>query len=240
VWNDIRAFVEYACMRDRKFYDRVKDSLLMELTDGTFTTTADYLEKAKEKHENTVYYTSDKAAQAQYISMFASQEIAIAVYDKQLDAQFLSMLESYDSNVKYLRIDADIAGALKNEGDTTANEELEKLFKKVSENEQLKVEFASLKDESVPVLLTISEQSRRMEEMMRMYGMSGMGAYPLDATLTVNLASSLIQKLDGMEDAKKETTASYLYRLALLSQRKLNAEELKAFLRDSYNVLELL
>ena len=240
VWNDIRAFVEYACMRDRKFYDRVKDSLLMELTDGTYTTTADYLEKAKEKHENTVYYTSDKAAQAQYISMFASQEISIAVYDKQLDAQFLSMLESYDSNVKYLRIDADIAGALKNEGDTTANEELEKLFKKVAENEQLKVEFASLKDESVPVLLTISEQSRRMEEMMRMYGMSGMGAYPLEATLTVNLASSLIQKLDGMEDAKKETTAAYLYRLALLSQRKLNAEELKAFLRDSYNVLELL
>ena len=96
VWNDIRTFVEFACMRDRKFYDRVKDSLLMELTDGSFVTAADYLESAKEKHENTVYYTTDKAAQAQYIAMFEAQGIKVAVFDKQLDVQFLSVIESYD------------------------------------------------------------------------------------------------------------------------------------------------
>ena len=76
-------------MRDRKFYDRVKDSLLMELTDKSFVTTASYLESAKETHENTVYYTFDQAAQAQYISMFEAQNIRIAVFDKQLDTQFL-------------------------------------------------------------------------------------------------------------------------------------------------------
>ncbi len=243
VWNDIRTFVEYACMRDRKFYDRVKDALLLELTDASFTTISDYLEGAKEKHENTVYYTSDKAAQAQYVSMFDAQGIRIAVFEKQLDSQFLSMLEMYDSSVKYVRIDADIAGALKNDGDAAENKELTALFQKASGNEQLKVAFANLKDESVPVLLTISEESRRMEEMLKLYAMNGMdmgGSYPQDITLTVNLSSPLVSKLTGMEEAKKEKTAAYLYQLALLSQRKLSAEELQSFLSNSYSVLELL
>ena len=243
VWNDIRTFVEYACMRDRKFYDRVKDSLLLELTNGSFVTTATYLETAKEKHENTVYYTSDKALQAQYISMFEAQDIQVAVFDKQLDTQFVSMIEGYDSNVKYFRIDADVAGALKGDGDVTENPELSKLFVKVSANEKLKVEFSPLKDANVPMLLTISEESRRMEEMMKLYAMSGMGMmgnFPTEATLTVNTSSPLIAKLANMEGEKQEKTATYLYQLALLSQRKLTAEELQSFLTNSYDVLGML
>ena len=243
VWNDIRTFVEYACMRDRKFYDRVKDSLLMELTDGGFVTAADYLEKAKEKHENTVYYTTDKAAQAQYIAMFEAQEIQVAVFDKQLDTQFLSVIESYDDKVKYIRIDADIAGALKSDDAVAEDQVIADLFKSVAENDQLKVEFASLKDTSVPVLLTISEESRRMEEMMKMYAMSGMNlgmSFPKDETLTINTSCPLISKLGGMEEEKQKKTATYLYRLAQLSQRKLNAEELQKFLSESYSMLEML
>ena len=243
VWNDIRTFVEYACMRDRKFYDRVKDSLLLELTNGSFVTSAAYLETAKEKHENTVYYTSDKALQAQYISMFEAQGIQVAVFDKQLDTQFVSMIEGYDNNVKYFRIDADVAGALKGDGDVTENPELSKLFVKVSANEKLKVEFSPLKDKNVPLLLTISEESRRMEEMMKLYAMSGMGmmgSFPTEATLTVNTTSPLIAKLADMEGEKQEKTATYLYQLALLSQRKLTAEELQSFLSNSYGVLDML
>ena len=242
VWNDIRTFVEYACMRDRKFYDRVKDSLLVELTDGKFLTTADYLEGAKETHENTVYYASDKAAQAQYISMFEAQNMQVALFEKQLDPQFLSMLEAYTPEVKYVRIDADVAGALKADGDVTENKALAELFVKVSGNEKLKVEFAPLKDTGVPTLLTISEQSRRMEEMMKLYSMGGMsmGEYPTEATLTVNTASPLIAKLETMDEQKRETTVAYLYQLSLLSQKKLSAEELQKFLSDSYSVLDLL
>ena len=243
VWNDIRTFVEYACMRDRKFYDRVKDSLLLELTDGKFVTTADYLETAKEKHENTVYYTADKALQAQYISLFEAQGIQVAVFDKQLDSQFVSMVEGYGSDVKYLRIDADVAGALKGDGEITEDPVLKELFVKASGNEKLKVEFSPLKDASVPVLLTISEESRRMEEMMKLYAMSGMamgGSFPTDATLTVNTASPLIRKLSELEGEKQEKTATCIYQLALLSQRKLSAEELKAFLSNSYGLLEQL
>ena len=166
----------------------------------------------------------------------------IALYDKQLDPQFLSMLEAYTPEVKYLRIDADIAGALKADGDVTENKELADLFVKVSGNEKLKVEFTALKDTGVPTLLTISEQSRRMEEMMKLYSMGGMsmGDFPTEATLTVNTASPLIAKLDTMEDARREHTVAYLYQLALLSQRKLSAEELQKFLSDSYSVLEML
>ena len=244
VWNDIRTFVEYACMRDRKFYDRVKDSLLLELTDGTYVTTANYLETAKEKHENTVYYTSDKAAQAQYIAMFAAEDIRIAVCEKPLDAQFLSTLEMYDSTVKYLRIDADIAGALKQDKSADTKEDLVTLFQKVSGNEELKVEFANLKDTSVPALITLSEQSRRMEEMLKLYAMNGMNLgmnqYPQEVTLTLNLSSPLISKLESMEGDKQEITAAYLYGLAQLSQKKLSAEELQKFLADSYTVLGLL
>ena len=244
VWNDIRTFVEYACMRDRKFYDRVKDSLLLELTDGTFVITANYLERAKEKHENIIYYTSDKAAQAQYIAMFAAQDIQIAVCQKPLDGQFLSTLEMYDSTVKYLRIDADIASVLKQDSDVTSKEDLVALFKKVSGNEELKVEFTNLKDASVPALMTISEESRRMDEMLKLYAMNGMNmgmnSYPQQVTLTLNLASPLISKLETMEGEKQEITAAYLYGLAQLSQKKLSAEELQKFLSDSYTILGLL
>ena len=244
VWNDIRTFVEYACMRDRKFYDRVKDSLLLELTDGSFVTTADYLESAKEKHENTIYYTSDKAAQAQYIAMFSAENIRIAVCEKPLDAQFLSTLEMYDNTVKYLRIDADIASVLKKDGEIHSKEELVTLFKKVSGNEELKVEFANLKDTTVPALITLSEESRRMDEMLKLYAMNGMNmgmnSYPQQITLTLNLSSPLISKLEAMEGEKQEVTAAYLYGLAQLSQKKLSAEELQKFLSDSYTVLGLL
>ncbi len=243
VWNDIRTFVEYACMRDRKFYDRVKDALLLELTDGSFVTLQTYLETAKETHENTVYYTSDKAGQAQYISMFESEGLQVAVFDKQLDTQYVSMIETYNSDVKYKRIDADIAGALKGDGECTEDPALSALFVRVSGNEKLKVEFSPLKDESIPTLLTISEESRRMEEMMKLYAMSGMamgGAFPTEATLTVNTKSPLIAKLSEMEGEKQERIAAYLYRLALLSQRKLTAEELQSFLADSYGVLGML
>lgn len=241
VWTNIRTFVEYACLRDQKFYDRVKDSLLLELTDGKFVTTGEYLEAAKEKHENIVYYTSDKAAQAQYISMFRAEGIDVAVFSNQLDVQFLATVEGmYDPNVKYLRIDSDVAKALKAEDAAKENKTLTTLFQKVSGNEKLKVAFAVLKDTSVPLLLTISEESRRLDEMMKLYSMGGMDfgmQHTTDATLTVNTACPLVEKLEHMEGEKQENTASYLYRLALLSQRKLSAEELEKFLKDSYSML---
>ena len=127
VWNDIRTFVEYACMRDKKFYDRVSSSLLLKLCGGEFVTHEKYLEDAKALHENTVYYATDPALQSQYISMFESQGIKIALFEKLIDTQFISMLESYNAEIKYVRVDADTS-VLKCEGEPEKNEKLEKLF----------------------------------------------------------------------------------------------------------------
>ena len=244
VWDDIRLFVEYACMRDRKFYDRTKDVSLLELTNGSHVTVSEYLEAAKEKHENRIYYTADRAAQAQYISLFEAEGMQVAVFEKPMDVQYLSMVESYTPEVKYVRIDADVADALKSGDAAAEDQELSELFVRVSGNEKLKVEFAALKDAGIPTLLTISEESRRMEEMMKLYSMNGMdlgmGAFPTEATLTVNTASPLIAKLGTLSGETREKAAAYLWGLSLLSQRKLSADELQKLLADGYAILELL
>ncbi len=244
VWDSIKTFVEYACMRDRKFYDRVKDALLLKLTDGSYVTVAQYTEAAKDTHENTVYYTSDPEGQAQYISLFTAEGMQVAVLDKLIDTQFVQTYEHYDSSVKFLRIDADVAAALTRDGDVTEHEALTALYRKVSGNDKLEVKYQSLKSDRLPAMLTVSEESRRMEEMMRMYamqgGMDGMGAFPMDYTLTVNTTSPLTARLIDLceTDADKaEAIAAQVYRLSLLSQRKLTAEELTTFLSDSFDLL---
>lgn len=245
VWESIKVFVEYACMRDKKFYDRVKDSLLMKLTDESHVTVPDYLESAKEKHENIVYYATDKALQAQYISLFEAEGIRVAYFEKQFEIQFLSMLEQNMENVKFVRVDADLAAALKNETASEENGALSDLFKTVSANSDLKVRFESLKTSKIPAILTIAEETRRLEEMMRMY--SGNADLPegmkKDETLVINSASSLIQKLISLMDTDKqlaEKMASYIYKLSVLSQRKLTADEMTCFLDDSFSILETL
>ena len=243
LWDDLKTFVEYGCMRDHKFYDRVKDTVLYKTTDGKYVTLPEYLEKAKEKHENTVYYTADKTAQAQYISMFADEGIEVVVLDKLIDTQFINLLESENSGVKFVRIDADVAGALKADGNAEENAELADLFRKVSGDKELKVKFELLKNEKIPAVLNISEQSRRMDDMMKMYRMAGNDAgdmkFPTDATLVVNANSPLIKHLESeTDDVKGERIAKQIYTLALLSQRQLTADELKAFLADSFDMLE--
>ncbi len=239
LWDDIKMFIEYGCMRDRKFYDRVKTSLLFALTDGRHVTVDEYLEKAKEKNENTVYYATDVTVQAQYISLFKARGIEIALLDKVIDTSFMSMLEQ-DRNIKFVRVDADIE-ALKGEGEKFENEELEELFKKVSKNEKLNVKFESLADAQTPALLNISEDARRMDDMMKFYaansGMAQMNV-PVESTLFLNTENELIKRLcDDVKKEKSEIIARQIYMLALLAQRQFNADELQEFLKDSFTLL---
>ena len=246
IWNDIRIFVEYACIRDRKFYERVKGSLLLTLTDGSHQTLEQYLEDAKEKHEGIVYYTTDKALQAQYISMFAEQGISVAVLEKTLDTQFVTTLETYRDDVRFKRIDSEVADALKGDGEVSDQPALTELFRRVSGNEQMSVTYQPLKAQSVPAMLGVSEESSRMAEMMRMYAMSTGASpmeYPLEYSMVVNTASSLYQKLLTLSEQdpdKAELLARQIYSLSLLAQRKLSAEELQQFLSSSFSILELL
>ena len=232
IWQDIAPFIEYASMRDRKFYDRVKGALLVTLTDGSKMTFEEYLESAKELHENKVYYCTDKALQAQYIAMFESEGIKVVTFERPIDVQFASVAEQYMEGVKFCRVDADVADMLKSDDDATELDSLKSLYSEIL-GENASIEFSSLKDESVPAILTVSEESRRMEEMMRMYNAGA--EYPIEYKLTLNTASPLVKKLDGMaqrDHDKAKRVASYVYKLALLSQKKFSAEEMQEFMRE--------
>ena len=240
VWEDIKIFVEYACLRDKKFYDRVKNSLLLKLTDGKYISVNEYLDVAKDTNENTIYYSTDTALQAQYVSLFEAQNIKVVCFEHQLDTQFIAMLEQYLENVKFARVDADVASALKGDGDITENTAISELFKKASGNDKLEVKFEALKAADIPAILNIPEESRRFEDMMRMYSGNAPMGMNAGETLIINNTSPLISKLGDMLDCDKDTAeqmASYIYKLSLLSQRKLSAEEMQAFLDDSFKLL---
>lgn len=244
LWRDLKTFVEYGCMRDRKFYDRVKDSLLLEKCGGGFVTLSEYLEGAKDKHENKVYYATDKVAQAQYISLLEKEGIVVTVLDRVLDTQFIHVLENANDNVKFLRVDAEVASALQSTEAATAFEQVTDAFKTVLD-EHTTVETQSWKDGEVPAVLIVSEESRRVEEMMKMYTVPGQSApdFPLDYKLILNTSNSLIQKINdlhGSDPEKASVLAKHILHLATLSQRKLSADELKLFLTDSYSLLSML
>ncbi len=246
IWSELKIFFEYAALRDKKFYDRVKKCYLLELTDGSFMTADEYLKDCEEKHKGEIYYATDKALQAQYISMLEAEGIKIALLSHQLDTQFIGMCEMNDGDVKYKRIDSSVSDILKGEGEAVENEAIASLFKDAVGDEKLDVKFEILKDASVPALLTLSEESRRMEDMMKMYAGMGMdmgGAFPKEYTLTLNSSSPIITKLATINDSdadKAKLIAKEIYRLTLISQRHMTAEELKAFLADSFKILEIL
>lgn len=243
LWNDIKTFVEYGCMRDRKFYDRVKDSVVYRLCDGSSVTLTEYLEGAKEKHEGKIYYASDKTKQASYISMLEAQGIKVALLDKFVDSQFINTVEMNEAGVKFCRVDSELADAIKGDGEAKELQAVSQIFTELVPD-GTKIVFESLKDHSVPAILNISEQSRRMEDMMKMYSAMGEDApmsFPTEATLIINCDNALIGKLEGDADEDmKKRIARHIYDLCLISQRGLTAEELSRFLSESYEILSLL
>ncbi len=243
-WGDIKTFVEYACIRDKKFFDKVKDSLIFKTTDGEYLSVAEYNEKAnKDKTEKVIYYTNDPVQQAVYVNLFKARGIPTVVLEHVMDSQFITSIEQGFENTKFMRVDAD-ASALKGEGDADKNEALEKLFIEASGNDKMKVEISPLADEKIPALLNISEQSRRFEEMMHLYRLSGedVSAYsmPQEATLILNSNSALIKKLSSADEDLAKQLSKHIYTLALLGQRKLSAAELSEFVETSGKLMEKL
>ncbi len=234
MWGDLKTFAEYAAICEKSFYDRVKDALLLTLADGKKVTVSEAIEAAGEK--KTLYYTTDAVLQAQYIAMYADRGLSVAVADTLLDERFLQILEQ-NEGVKFVRVDADVSALKEGEGEAEENETLTALFATVAKDQKLTVKTERLGDSNVPAILTVSEESRRMEQMMRMYA-PDMPFMEKETTLILNTSSPVVSRLaeDGFGD-KREKVAKYIYSLALLSHRPLNADEMKAFLQDSYDIL---
>ncbi|MBE6672879.1 MAG: molecular chaperone HtpG [Ruminococcaceae bacterium] len=238
LWKDLKLFVEYGSLRDRKFHERMKDAVLLEKVDGSLVTFSEYKEAVGESTEKKCYYATDPVTQAQYVSLFENAGIPVLLFDKVVDTQYIAMLEQ-ESDWKFLRIDAELADALRDkEIEEKEDADLQALFVSASGEENLKLKLTAFKDEEVPAVLNLGEEDRRMRDMMQMYGMDTAGL-PAASTLQLNTKSSLVKKLLACTDEQaKKNAAGHIYLLALLSQRPLSADELKRFLADSYRNLE--
>lgn len=245
-WDDINPFVKYGCIREEKFYDRVKDILIFKSTKGGYTTLKDYLENNKEKHENKVFYVSNEKQQAQYIRLFNENEMEAVILSTMIDNHFMQLLESKMSGVHFNRIDADISDNMKNgntgiaEADTAY---LEKLFKAAVNDDKLKIQVESLKNESVPAMILLSEQSRRMQEMSAMFGGMDMShMFPKEQTLVLNSSNKLVKALTDMKEDETrkdqiQLISEHIYDLAMMSHQPLEPDAMAKFIERSNEIL---
>lgn len=244
-WSDIKPFVEYGCMRDRKFFDRARSVIVYRTTDGECLTLDEYLDRTKEKTDGKkVYYANDRTRQASYISLFAQQEIPVIELDAIIDNQFISFMEDENKDVSFVRVDSEVDGVLKGEGEAVKNERLEALFKKAA-GENTEIAFENLKSEKTPAMITFTEQQRRFDDMMKLYSARNGMEMPSSAAqkLVVNPRCPIIGKLDaiaadGSKGELADRLAKQIYMLAVLAQRQLGAEETKQFISDTLEILE--
>ena len=246
-WDDISPFIKFGCIRDQKFNDKMKDYIIFKNMEGKYVTLPDYLEAGKEKYENNVFYITDEVAQSQYINMFKEQEIDAIYLTHQIDTTFITHLEQRNPEVKFLRIDSELTDNFKETIDENEEKELtEKLsekFKKATGVENLIVKVEKLKNADMPSMITVSEQTRRMSEMMEMYGMSnsstGLGAE--GETLVLNMNNDLVQYVLNNDESENTTTiCQQLYDLARLANHPLKPEEMTAFVARSNKILSIL
>jgi molecular chaperone HtpG len=250
-WDDINPFVKFGCIKESKFYDRVKDIIVYKTIKDEYITLKDYLEKNKDKHENKVFYVSDEKQQSQYIKIFKEQDLDAVLMITMIDNHFMQFIEMNEKDVKFQRIDSDISESMKeSEADEKTTKEikesLEKLFKDSLENDKLKVEVEALKTSSVPGMILLAEESRRMQEMSKMFGGMNLGSmYQAEETLVLNSNNNLIKSLVSMkerEDKKDDTKliCQHIYDLAMMSHKQLEPEAMTGFIERSNEILSRL
>ena len=243
-WQDIHPFIKYGCLRNEKFYTRVKDSLIFKsLTEDKFVTLADYLEAAKETHENKVFYADNARQQAPYIQLLKDQHYDVLELPSAIDVPFVSLLESKEPNPKFLRVDADLSEFLTDKDAAVSAEDqkhAETTMRFLLHNDSLGIRLENMKDEKVAGLIELSEEERRMHDMMKMYGSMGLGGWSEDAkrTLVLNHRNKLVQHiLADPSDKKSEDIAAQIYDLARLSNEPLKSDELTAFINRTQSLM---
>lgn len=243
-WDYINIFIKYGCLRDEKFYEKVKDVIIYKDIDGKYLTLDEYLDG---KEEKDIYYVSDPQTQSQYINMFKNQGLNAVVLPSMMDTHFISLVEMKQTGVKFKRIDSAINDISDNtEKDDSTKEQEEKLiekFKNEIKDDTLKIEVQSLKDDSIPAVILLGEQSRRMQEMYKAYGqqMAGMAdMFHDEFTLVLNSNNSLIKKIDTLNDEDANLVIDHVYDLAKISHSPLPAEQMTKFIERSNKLLEKL
>ena len=247
-WDDINPFIKFGCLKDEKFAEKMNDYIIFKNLDGKYLTLKECLEENKEKHENTVFYVTDEIEQSQYINMFKNEGIDAVILTHNIDQPFITNMESKNENLKFKRIDADLSDSFKEETSKDElkdmTEKLSKTFKDALGNENLTVNVEKLKDASISSMITLSEESRRMQDMMKMYGMAGMDPNMFGAegqTLVLNANNDLVKYVAEHTDGENtKIICEQLYDLAMLSHAPLSPEQMTGFIARSNKIMELL
>ena len=279
-WDDISPFIKFGCLKDEKFGEKMKNSMLYKNLDHKYMTLEDIIKEAKgeeadaakteetkaeetktdaeeskdadakEEEKTRIFYVTDEVQQSQYINMFKAQGQDAIILTHNIDSAFITYLEQKHQEVQFLRIDADVHDSLKDEVAEDEKEEFQKttdslveIFRKELGNEKLDVKVEKLKDENVASMAVLSEENRRMQEMMKMYGMGGMDAsmFGSQATLVLNANHPLVQFLVTNKDSKNVSIiCKQLYDLAMLAHKPLSPEEMTAFVKRSNDIMMLL
>ena len=255
-WDDISPFIKFGCLKDEKFCDKMSDYMLFKNLEHKYLTLKDIAgekpekEEGKETEKKTIFYVTDEQQQSQYINMFKAEGQDAVILTHNIDSAFISQLEQRNEHVKFQRIDADLTDHFKeevSEEDAKVLEEnketLTEVFRKALANDKLEVKVEKLKNENVASMVTLSEESRRMQEMMKMYNMYGMdpSMFGTDVTLVLNANHPLVQYvLEHKDGEHTEMFCKQLYDLALLSNKPLNPEEMTEFVKRSNEIMMLL
>ena len=267
-WDDISPFIKFGCLKDEKFCDRMNDYILFKDINDKYMTLPELLKEKEEKEaeakdENTddntdntdeqkdtretIYYVTDKNQQGQYIRMFKESDMNAVILDHNIDTSFITQLEQRNQNYKFMRIDADVTDALKEEVSEeemkSALDTLTETFRAALGKENLDVKVEKLKDASISSMITLSEEGRRMQDMMKMYNMYGMdlSMFGGNETLILNVNNKLVQYiLDHKNGEHVPIFCKQLYDLALLSNQPLSPEAMTAFINRSNEVMMIL
>ena len=249
-WDDIAPFIKFGCIKDEKFAEKMNDYILFKNLDGKYLTLKDCLEENKEKHENTVFYVTDEKEQSQYINMFKKEGLDAVILPHSIDSPFIGHLEQKNEGLKFLRIDADLNSTFKEEVKDDdeefkkASETLTETFKKALGNDKLEIKVEKLKDESISSMLTVSEETRRMQDMMKMYNMYGMDPSMFGGageTLVLNANNKLVQYvLNHGEGENTNKICEQLYDLALLAHGSLSPERMTGFVARTNEIMMML
>ncbi len=246
-WDDLAPFVKYGVIRERDFYDRIKDILLFKTIDGAYLTTTEYLAACEGKTNSTIIYVTDEQQQAQYISLLREQGIPAVLLTQRIDNPYMSYVESYNTDVHFARVDSEIAETLKSGAETQveATTAIEGLFAPVIEGTNLKISAQNLKNDRVSAMILLSEQSRRMEEMSKQFGAMGLGMFPTEQTLVINENNTLVQKLIELDKRGNcaetvDLLRRHILELAQLAHKPLDQNQMMNFIEQSNRIMEAL
>lgn len=249
-WNDISPFIKFGCLKDTKFQEKMKDYIIFKNLEGKYIALKEYNPDVTGDKDNKkkVYYVTNEQQQSQYISMFKEQGLDALILTHNIDQSFITSLEQHDETIKFERIDADVTDTFKEEvseddAKTVKEQEeaLTEFMKKALDNDKLTVKLEKLKDASISSMITISEDTRRMQDMMKMYGYGDTSMFAESATLILNANNELVKYIiDNKEDDKANLIAQQLYDLALIANQPLSADAMTKFVERSNKIMMIL